>query len=82
MSVPAAKALSPAPVRIRTLIERSVVDARADLGQPLVHREGEGVARLRPVEGDAGDAVADLVEDVLADVARRCRLAPSLQCWP
>ena len=34
--------------------------------QAIVHREGQGVARLRPVEGDAGDALGiDLVEQMI-----------------
>jgi hypothetical protein len=39
------------------------IDRLGEAVQPLVHRESEGVARLRPVEGDAGDArLVDLVE--------------------
>ena len=37
----------------------------ADLGNALVHLEREGVARLRPVEGDAADAVAHVEKDVV-----------------
>src|SRR3546814_3357960 len=40
--------------------------AFADLRQTLVHAEGEGIARLGPVEGDDADAVAQLVEQILA----------------
>jgi hypothetical protein len=36
-----------------------------DLGEPLVHLEGEGVARLRPVEGDATDAVIEGKQEVI-----------------
>ncbi len=38
----------------------------ADFGQAVVHGEGQGVARLRPVEGDAADAVADFVKEFVA----------------
>ena len=41
-----------------------VVHLAADLGHALVHREGERIARLRPVEGDAGNPVADLIEEI------------------
>ena len=34
----------------------------ANLGHPLVHGEGQGVARLWSVEGDPADAVPNLVE--------------------
>ena len=37
----------------------------ADLGDALVHLERERVARLRPVEGDAADAVAHVEKDVV-----------------
>jgi hypothetical protein len=36
-----------------------------DLGQAFVHREGQGVAGLRAVEGDGADAVVLGVEQVL-----------------
>ena len=39
------------------------VGVAADLGQALVHGEGEGVPRLRPVEGDVRDAVAHFVQE-------------------
>ena len=42
------------------------VEAGADLAQPLVHRKGHGVARLRPVEGDEADPLAHFEEDVVA----------------
>src|SRR5207244_3951603 len=41
-----------------------VVGGVADLRQALVHRERQGIARLRPVEGDAADAALDLVEEI------------------
>jgi hypothetical protein len=37
----------------------------ANSGKPLIHREGEGVARLRAIERDPTDAVAGFVENVL-----------------
>ena len=40
----------------------------ANCGEPLIHREGEGIARLRAIERDPADAVAQLVEDVLRRV--------------
>jgi hypothetical protein len=43
----------------------------ADFGKPLIHREGERVARLRAIERDPADAVAPFEEDV---VGRRCLL--------
>jgi hypothetical protein len=46
----------------------------AECGEPLIHREGEGIARLRAIEGDPPDAVAQLVENVLRGVLGRLRL--------
>ena len=65
MSVPAANALSPAPAQHQHLDRGIAVGAFADLGQPLVHLEREGVARLRPVEGDPADAVIDGKQEVV-----------------
>ena len=41
------------------------VGAFADLGQPLIHLEREGVARLRAVEGHPADAVIDSKQGVV-----------------
>ncbi|WOH62838.1 hypothetical protein [Bradyrhizobium sp. BWC-3-1] len=41
-----------------------VVDLLADRGEPLIHRESEGVARLRAVEGDPPDPVLALENEV------------------
>ena len=64
MSVPEANALSPAPVRIIALIERSALTLLADRSHALVHRERQRVARLRAVEGHVGYAVLDGIEQV------------------
>jgi hypothetical protein len=46
--------------------QRTVLAGReGDLPQPLIHREGQRVARLRPVQRDEADAVADLVEQLV-----------------
>src|SRR5207248_11371576 len=42
-----------------------LVRAVADLGQPLVHRKRQGIARLRAVEGHVRDAVAYVVEELV-----------------
>src|SRR3974377_1666968 len=98
MSVPEAKALSPAPWSTRTLIARSrlassqiagrpagdgpAAGARdhqnldrgvalgfiANRGEPLIHREGEGIARLRAIERDPADAAPHFVEEGLGGV--------------
>ena len=39
-------------------------DLAAEGGEPLVHGEGEGVPRLRPVQRGEADAVADLVQQL------------------
>jgi hypothetical protein len=46
------------------LSERSLGRARADLRKPPIHVESQRIPRLRPVEGDPADAVADLIEQV------------------
>ena len=62
MSVPAANALSPAPVITTTLASRVLANPPADFGQALVHGESQRIARLRAVEGDPGDIAALVVE--------------------
>ena len=64
MSVPDAKALSPAPREDQHLERWIVGGGFADRRQPLIHAERERVSRLRPVENDPADAVADLVKQV------------------
>jgi len=46
----------------------------ANCREPLIHREGEGIARLRAIERDPADAVAQFVEDVLGRVLGGLRL--------
>ena len=65
MSVPAANALSPAPLQHQHLDRAVVVRLVADLRQPLVHLEREGVAGLRAIEGNLADAVAGLEQKVV-----------------
>ena len=65
MSVPEAKALSPAPWNTSTLTERSLFGLLANLAEPLVHFERKGVAGLGAVESDLADAVLEIVEQVV-----------------
>ena len=47
-------------------LDRAVtVRLLADLREPLIHREGKGVASLRPIEGDPADAVRRLEKEVI-----------------
>src|SRR6185436_18354024 len=46
-----------------------LTDAGADLGQTFIHREGKGIARLRPVEGDPADLATLVVEQFLGHFA-------------
>ena len=77
MSVPAAKALSPAPVKISTFMARIRSPPRRSRRARSYICERECVARLRPVEGDAADAVAHVEKDVVLLFGHVClRRAP------
>ena len=65
MSVPAAKALSPAPAQHQHLDGMICVGLLAYRSKPLVHGKGEGVARLRAIERDPPDAVLAFKNEVV-----------------
>ena len=84
MSVPAAKARSPAPVTISALHRAVRGELAADLGEALVHGEGERVARLRPVQRDGGRSRRGLDQEFgrrrLPSPLLHARHRPSLTC--
>ena len=65
MSVPGGERLVARAGEDQHLDGAILVRLLADLGDALVHLERECVARLRPVEGDAADAVAHVEKDVV-----------------
>ncbi len=64
MSVPGRECLVACAGEDQNLDGAILVRFLADLREPLVHLEGERIARLRPIEGDAADAVAHVEKDV------------------
>ena len=65
MSVPAAKAFLPGAGDDQ---HAGLTRGGGDLSQPFVHRKGQGIARLRPVERDVPDAIANLIEQFVSHV--------------